>query len=70
MKAICPPTVNKFVVALAGVKVNLVSPAAEVSKVTSLEPLDSITEPVAQTSVPAASKTNVAVPPVVSTACA
>ena len=70
MKEICPPIVNKLVVALAGVKVNLVSPAAEVSKVTSSELLDSITEPVAQTSEPAASKTNVAVPPVVSTACA
>ena len=66
MKAIFPPVVSKYVAALAGVKTNRVSPAAEVSKVTSDEALDSITEPVAQTSEPAASKTNVAVPPVVS----
>ena len=66
MKAICPPVVSKFVAAFAGVKTNCVSPAAEVSKVTSDEPLDSITDPVAKTSDPAQSKLKVAVPPAVS----
>ena len=41
------PVVKRFVAALAGVKVNKVSPDAEVSKVTSEEPLDSITDQVA-----------------------
>ena len=66
MNAICPAVVKRFVAALAGVKVNKVSPAAEVSKVTSDQPLDSITEPVAYASEPAQSKDKVAVPPVVS----
>ena len=70
MKAICPPIVSKLVAAFAGVKTNCLSPAAQVSKVASLQALDSITEPVAQTSDPAASKVRVLVPPVVSTACA
>ena len=70
MKAIMLPVVNKFVAAFAGVKTNCVSPAVEISKSTSAVALDSITEPVAQTSEPAASKVNVAVPPVVSFACA
>ena len=41
------PVVKRFVAALAGVKVNKVSLAPEVSKVTSDEPHDSITDPVA-----------------------
>ena len=61
-----PPVVNKLVVAAAGVKPNCVSPAVEISKSTSFAALDSITEPVAQTSVPAASKVRVLTPPVVS----
>ena len=60
------PVVKRFVAASAGVKVNKVSLAAEVSKVTSDEPLDSITDPVAKTSDPAQSKLKVAVPPAVS----
>ena len=60
------PVVNKLVVAAAGVKTNCVSPATEISKSTSLAALDSITEPVAQTSVPAALKVRVLTPPVVS----
>ena len=64
------PVVKRFVAASAGVKVNKVSLAAEVSKVTSLAALDSITDPVAKTSDPAQSKLKVAVPPVVSFACA
>ena len=64
------PVVKRFVAASAGVKVNKVSLAAEVSKVTSDEPLDSITDPVAKTSDPAQSKLKVATPPAVSLACA
>ena len=60
------PVVKRFVAASAGVKVNKVSLAAEVSKVTSLAALDSITDPVAKTSDPAQSKLKVAVPPAVS----
>ena len=60
------PVVNKFVAAFAGVKTNCVSPAVEISKSTSSAALDSITEPVAQTSVPAASKVKVLTPPAVS----
>ena len=68
MKAILPPVVKRLVAALAGVKTNCVSPAAEVSKVTSFAALDSIKEPVAQTSFPAALKVKVLVPPAVSLA--
>ena len=60
------PVVKRFVAALAGVKVNKISLAAEVSKVTSAEFLDSITDPVAKTSDPAQSKLKVAVQPAVS----
>ena len=60
------PVVKRLVAALAGVKTNWVSPAAEISNVTSELPLDSITEPVAQTSSPAALNVKVFVPPVVS----
>ena len=63
------PVVNKLVAAATGVKTNCVSPAVEMSKVTSPPALDSITEPVAQTSVPAASKVKVLTPPVVSFDC-
>jgi len=66
IKAILLPVVKQFVAASAGVKTNWVSPAVEVSKVTSLAALDSIIELVAQTSVPAALKVKVAVPPAVS----
>ena len=51
MKAILLPVVKRFVAASTGVKVNLVSPAVEISKSASAAALDSITEPVAQTSV-------------------
>ena len=64
------PVVSKLVAAAAGVKANAVSPAVEVSKVTAPPALDSIIEPVAQTSVPAALKVNAATPPeVVSIDC-
>ena len=66
IKAILLPVVKQLVAASAGVNTNCVSPAAEVSKVTSFEFLDSINDPVAQTSVPAALKVRVAVPPAVS----
>ena len=68
IKAILLPVVKRLVAASTGVKTNCVSPAAEVSKVTSSEFLDSISEPVAQTSVPAALKVRVLVPPSVSLA--
>jgi hypothetical protein len=68
IKAILLPVVKRLVAALAGVKTKDVSPAAEVSKVTSAAALDSIKEPVAQTSVPAALKVKVLVPPAVSLA--
>ena len=66
IKAILLPVVKQFVAALTGVKTNCVSPAAEVSKVTSFAALHSIKEPVAQTSVPAALKVKVLTPPAVS----
>ena len=66
IKAILLPVVKRLVAASAGVKTNCVSPAAEVSKVTSFAALDSIKEPVAQTSVPAALKVKVKTPPAVS----
>ena len=60
---------------LSDQKTNLSQPGIDhknydLSKVTSDEPLDSITDPVAKTSDPAQSKLKVAVPPVVSLACA
>ena len=63
------PIVSKLVAAAAGVKANAVSPTVEVSKVTAPAALDSIIEPVAQTSVPAALRVYALTPPVVSTDC-
>ena len=55
-----------FVAAFAGVNVNTVSLAADVSIIITLDEVDSIFEPVVNTSSPAHVKERAAVPPAVS----